>query len=54
MDALNQRYFLVSGKGKTILSIPEIFKFFNGCLEFASFPQNNYKSILKCLHPLGM
>ena len=25
-------------EGKTNLSIPEIFKFFNGLLEFASFP----------------
>ena len=27
----------ISGKGKTNLSIPEIFSFFNGLLEFTSF-----------------
>ena len=49
------RYFQVLGKGKSNLSIPEIFfSFFNCLWEFSSLLWNNCKNNLKRSHLLGM
>ena len=44
MDAYEVKVNKVSGKGKTSLSIPDLFFIFQW-LEFTSFPKNNGKNI---------
>ena len=51
---VNKDIFQYQEKVKLISQFQRFFSFFNGLLEFASLPCNNCKTILKCLHPLGM
>ena len=51
---VNKDIFKYQEKVKVISQFQRSFRFFNGLLEFASFPLNNCKFFLKCLHPLGM
>ena len=51
---VNIDIFKYQEKVQLISQFERFFSFFNGLLEFASLPCNNCKTILKCLHPLGM
>ena len=51
---VNKDIFEYQEKVKLISQFRRFFKFFNGSLEFALFPQKNCKITLKCLHPLGI
>ena len=51
---VNIGIFKYQEKVKLISQFQRFFKFFNGLLVFSSFPSNNCKNMIKCLHPLGM